>query len=114
MICDNDSCRTGCRMDNACGAGQICDNTLCRTGCRDDADCGSNAMCVQSTIKLTNSVAVKTFTITGNGSQTLYSDSYDCYCFMGMCAGWTHYVEVSSTSDSPVEVDLNFYVSATR
>lgn len=67
-----------------------------------------------TTIKLTNSGVVKTFTITGNGSQTIYSDSYDYYCFMGMCAGWTHYVEVSSTSDSPVKVDFNFYVSATR
>lgn len=67
-----------------------------------------------TTIKLTNSGVVKTFTITGNGAQTIYNDSYDYYCFMGMCAGWTHYIEVSSTSDSPVKVEFNFYVSATR
>jgi hypothetical protein len=67
-----------------------------------------------TTIKLTISGTPKTFMLTGNGSQTFWNDSYDFYCFMGMCTGWTHNIQVSSTSDSPVKVELGFYVSATR
>lgn len=54
------------------------------------------------------------FTIVGNTTQTLASSSYDYYCYMGMCGGWTHNITADSDSETPVTIEFGFSVSATR
>lgn len=56
----------------------------------------------------------KSFTIGGNTTMTLVSDSYDYYCFMGMCGGWSYTLTTDSDSDTPVSIEFGFSVSATR
>jgi hypothetical protein len=56
----------------------------------------------------------KSFVVVGNTTQTLIQDSYDYYCYMGMCGGWTYYFTADSDSETPVKIEFGFYVGATR
>lgn len=67
-----------------------------------------------TTVKLALGGTTETVQITGNGYKSLRSDMYDYYCFMGMCAGWTHTLTAESTSETPVKLEFGFSVSATR
>lgn len=50
--CRNNACSVrgdGCDTDDACGEGEICQNCSCRIGCREDAECAGALVCCPDT-----------------------------------------------------------------
>jgi Cys-rich repeat protein len=74
---------------------------------------GASASAV-TTVKLMIGGTTQTVQIMGNGYKSLRMETYDYYCFMGMCAGWTDVLTAESTSETPVKLEFGFSVSATR